>query len=129
MANATAITVNDLEANGELADPTPDALDTGTAAVTLYADIDSNTRAVFFRVKNTAAANMTPSVVAGDNPPAQRAGLGAFDATALAQNAVVWLGPFESARFAQDNGKIGITFTPASGTIGAEVTCFRIPKV
>jgi len=129
MANATAITVRDLLANSELADPSPDVLDTGDAAVTLPCTLAGKTDRVIFRIKNTAAATLTPSVLAGDNPPAMRAGVGAFAATGLAQNAIVWLGPFESGRFGQDDGKINITFTPASGTIGAEVTCFRLPKV
>jgi hypothetical protein len=129
MANATAITINDLDANGELADPTPDVLDTGTSAVTLPCSAGGKTDRLIFRVKNTAAQELVVSVLAGDTPPAQRAGLGAFAATGLAQNAIAYLGPFESGRFGQDDGKINLLFTPASGTIGAEVTALRLPKV
>lgn len=129
MANATAITVRDLNANSELADPTPDVLDTGTAAVVLPCALGGKTDRTIFRVKNTGAQLMTVSVGAGDNPPAQRAGLGAFGATALAQNAIAYLGPFESGRFGHDDGDLELTFTPASGTIGVEITALRIPKV
>ena len=129
MANATAITVRDLTPASELADPSPDVLDTGTSAVTLPCVLGGLTDRVIFRVKNTAAANLTVSVAAGDNPPALRAGIGAFTTGNIAQNAVKWIGPFESARFAKSDGDLDLTFTPASSTIGAEVTCFRLPKV
>ena len=129
MANASAITINDLVANSELADPTPDVLDTGTSPVTLGCALKGGMDRVILRVKNTAAQLLSVSVLAGDNPPAMRAGIGAFAATDLAQNAIVFLGPFESGRFGQDDGKLNVLFTPASGTIGAQITAFRLPIV
>lgn len=128
MANATALTVNSFTANSSTADPTADALDTGTAAVTLYAAVGGETERVIIRVVNTAAANLTVKALAGDNPPAHRAGLGAFTSGNIAQNGVLWLGPFESARFAQNDGTIGFTFTPASGTIACSAQLFKLPK-
>jgi hypothetical protein len=47
----------------------------------------------------------------------------------IAQNAVVYMGPFESSRFIQTNGSLSVTFTPASGTIGATIRCYRLPKI
>jgi hypothetical protein len=37
--------------------------------------------------------------------------------------------PFESSRFIQTNGSLSVTFTPASGTIGATIRCYRLPKI
>lgn len=131
MANATAITVTALSANSAgVAQPTADVLDTGTAAVTISADVGGRSDLVILEVKNTAGAanNLTVSVLAGDNPPAFRAGLGTLDTT-IAQNATAIIGPFESGRFIQDNGKLDVTFTPAAGTIGANIRCYKLPKV
>ena len=68
-------------------------------------------------------------MLAGDNPPAQRAGLGDLATANIAQNGVRILGPFDGMRFLQDNGKLSVTFTPASGTIGATVRCYKLPKL
>mgnify|MGYP007071570752 CR=1 FL=1 len=130
MANATALTVTTLTANAAgSAQPTADVLDTGTAAVSLDADVGGLSGRVIIEVKNTAgtAVNLTVSVLAGDNPPAGRAGLGNLD-TVIAQNATKLIGPLESARFIQDNGKLSLTFTPASGTIGAAIRVYKLPK-
>jgi hypothetical protein len=40
----------------------------------------------------------------------------------------VIFGPFETARFIQDDGKVNVTFTPASGTIACNVRCYKLPK-
>lgn len=130
MANTASITVTALTPDAAgVAQPTADVLDTGTAAVTLAAAVGGLSELVILEVKNAAGAanNLTVSVLAGDNPPAQRAGLGSLD-TVIAQNAVKIIGPFESARFIQDDGKLNVTFTPASGTIGAEIRCYKIPR-
>lgn len=130
MANATALTVTTLTANAAgVAQPTADVLDTGTAAVTLDAAVGGLSGMVLIEVKNTAgtAVNLTASVLAGENPPAQRAGLGALD-TVIAQNATKIIGPLESARFIRADGKLRVTFTPASGTIGANIRVFKLPK-
>lgn len=130
MSNAAAITVNDLTANGatNIVDPTPDTLDTGTAAVTLYAAVGGRADDVIFRIKNTDDDTaMTVAILAGDNPPAQRAGVGNASQS-VAFGATRWFGPFEGSRFLQDDGSIGITVTPASGIISAQITCFRIPR-
>lgn len=129
MSNASAITVNNLAANSSLTDPTPDALDTGTSAVTLNAAIAGAADRCYLRVKNTDDDTaLTVAVLAGDNPPAQRAGVGALSVT-VAFGATKWIGPLDPARFLQDDGSINVTFTPASGTIAAQVTCFIAPRV
>ena len=130
MANATAITVTSLTENQiATAQPTADVLDTGTAAVTLAAAIGGAAGRCILEVKNTAAANLVVSVLAGDNPPAQNAGQGALATGNIAQNAVLILGPFASDRVIQDDGSLSVTFTPASGTIGATARCYLLPKL
>lgn len=130
MANATSVTINALTANGAIAAPTAQAMDTGTSAVTVKtADQVSDGDRCFLRVTNTAAANLTVSVNAGDSPPAWRKALGAFTTGNIAQNATQYLGPFETARFKQSDGTLEFTFTPASGTIACNFDLFRLPKV
>ena len=129
MANASSITVTSLTANSAgVAPPTANVLDTGTAAVTLPADVGGSGMVLFeFTSAAATAVNTTFSILAGDNPPAQRAGLGDLD-TVCAQNVVKLVGPLETARFIQDDGKINVKVTPASGTIGATIRCYKIPK-
>lgn len=129
MANATAITVTDLTANAVTTRPTGDALDTGTVAVTLAAAIGGKGSRVILEVTNTAAANLVAEVAAGDDPPAQNAGIGALTSANIAQNAVIYMGPFETGRFGQNDGSLSVTFTPASGTIAATIRCYRLPKI
>ena len=134
MANATAITVTDLTANAKVTQPTADVLDTGTAAVTLPLALGGRGGdRVFLEVKNTAAAALKVEALAGDNPPALRAPLGDLTLTAaLAQNGVELLGPFDQARFMQNDsgtdGRMDFKFTPASGTIGVQIRAYRVPR-
>lgn len=130
MANTDKITVTALTPDSAgIAVPTADVLDTGTSAVTLAAAVGGQSELVLLEVTNNAASavNLTVTVNAGDNPPAQRAGLGSL-ATVLAQNAVKLIGPLESARFIQDDGSLSVTFTPASGTLAASIRCYKIPR-
>jgi hypothetical protein len=127
MANAAAITVTPLTANGSTADPAANALDTGTAAVTLKTSALKRTSRVFLRVVNTAVANLTVTVNAGTDPPAFQSGEGGFTSGNIAQNGILWLGPFTSAQFSQSDQTLSVTFTPASGTIACSVQCFQLP--
>lgn len=128
MANAASLTVTTLNANDDTARPTGDAFDTGSDPVTVYTAALGECDRLIFEVTNSAAANLTATVLAGDNPPAFRAGLGSVSGAAIAQNGVQLLGPFESARFMQNDGTVGLTLTPASGTIGATVRAYKLPK-
>lgn len=134
MANATAITLTAAVANSSVAQPSVNTLDTGTAAVTLPLALSGvGSDRVVVEVTNTAANALKVEILAGDNPPAQRAGLGAVTlVAALAQNGVVICGPFDSSRFMQNdatsNGRLDFKFTPASGTIGVTVRAYRLPK-
>ena len=130
MANATDIDINDLVANDSIAAPTADALDTGTAAVTLKTEAAlSDMDRVIMEVTNTAAAALTVSINAGDYPPSWRKALGAVTSAAIAQNGRRIFGPFEAARFKQADGTLEFTFTPASGTIACSAILYRLPKV
>lgn len=129
MSNAAAITVNELVALTPTATPTPDTLDTGTSAVTIYADLDGDMETTLLYIKNTDNDTaMTVEILAGDNPPAVRAALGNLSES-VAFGVGKYFGPFESARFAQDDGSLGVKVTPASGTISAQITCIRLPRV
>lgn len=137
MANPAAGTVTSLVANGFLADPAVDTFDTGTnaAPASLDYDVSGSTEGIFFRITNTegTAINIVVGIAAGGYPPANEAGLGAYASANLAQNAVGWYGPFESARFIQNAaaskmGKITLTLTPASGNLACTVQCIRVPK-
>lgn len=134
MANATAITLTAAVANGSVAQPTADVLDTGTAAVTLPLALSGvGADRVLLEIKNTAAAALLVELLAGDEPPAARASLGAATlVAALAQNGVVIAGPFEGGRFIQTDGatkgRLDVKFTPASGTIGVTIRAYRLPK-
>lgn len=134
MANATAITLTAAVANSKATQPTVDTLDTGTAAVTLpLALAGVGCDRVILEVKNTAAAALLVEILAGDNPPALRAPLGNLTlSAAMAQNVVEIFGPFDASRFLQNdatsNGRLDFKFTPASGTIGAQIRAYRLPK-
>lgn len=129
MANATAITINDLTPNGSIAAPTAQVLDTGTAAVTLETAATSDMDRIVIEVTNTAVADLTVTIETGEDPPAFRQALGGVTSANIAQNGRRIFGPFESARFAQADGKLQVTFTPASGTITGSFVCYRLPKV
>lgn len=130
ISNASALTINDLSANGSIALPTADVLDTGTAAVTLNAAIgNADHRRVFLQVKNTDGSNnLTVAVKAGaTNPPAFRGALGDLSVT-IAAGATKVIGPFDPSRFAKADGTLDVKFTPAAGTIGVNATLFRLAK-
>lgn len=74
---------------------------------------------VFLQVTNSAASAKTVTVRAGSNPPAFRAGLGDL-AVSVNASATVFIGPLESARFAQVDGSLNIDFgSGMTGTINA----------
>lgn len=131
MANATAITVNALTANGDIDAPTAQVLDTGTAAVALETPDEPHLSRCFMEVTNLAAAALTVKISAGDtNPPAFRKGaVGDYTSGNIAQNGRKIFGPFESGRFRESTGKLKATFTPASGTINATFVFYRMPRV
>jgi hypothetical protein len=116
----TNVPLQAFAANGELTDPTPVTIDATNQHVIPAA---GQSQRIVLRVKNTFAGSKVVTVKAGDKEPAFRAGLGDLAVT-LAQNAVKWIGPLESARFIQNDGTIEVDV--ASGTTG-EITAFQWP--
>lgn len=131
MANATSIIINDLTPNGSVAPATAQLLDTGTTAVTLETPATSDMDRLWMEVSNThATSTLAVTLVAGIDPPAFRQALGSVvSANIAAVSGRRIFGPFESARFATELGKLKATFTPSSGTITGTFTCYRLPKV
>lgn len=129
MANATEIVVTRLVANAAGVVPAANVLDTGTAAVTLPAKVGGDGGRLILEVTNNSAGanNLTVAVKAGVGRQAIRGGLGDLE-TVIAQNATKVIGPFETQRFAQTDGDIDVTFTPAAGTIAVGIKAFWLPK-
>jgi hypothetical protein len=128
VSNATAITVRDLTGNGSIPQPAPDTLDTGTAAVTLPLAL-SGTGAdrTILEVHNAGSGAITLDALDGQRP-SPRAGIGDLNLTTIAAGATEIVGPFEGGRFGQSDGRVDLRFTPASGTIGASIRAYRLPK-
>jgi hypothetical protein len=126
MANPANFTITELSENGNIARPTAQTVDTdGMVPILAGSDLSR----LLVEVTNSAAANVTVTIEAGDNPPALRAGLGALAQAGIAQNAVRIFGPFESARFGQDNGNLNVSFLAASSTPNCAVRVYRLPKM
>lgn len=129
MANPTTLTITELTRNAATSQPTVDTIDTnGTVPI----EAGSLTDRMVIEVVNADDAALTVLVKAGDNPPALRAGQGdlsvALAASGGGATAKRMIGPFESSRFAQDDGSINVTFTAATGAPNAQVRVYRLPK-
>lgn len=117
----TNVPLQAFAANGELADPTPVTIDATNNHVIPAAGQSSR---IVLRVKNTFAGAKIVTVKAGTaNAPAFQNGIGDLSVS-LAQNAVKWIGPIESARFIQPDGTISVDV--AASTTG-EITAFQWP--
>jgi hypothetical protein len=128
MANAAVLTVTELTANDWKAQPSGAAFDTGTVAVTVYGTIDPyKSGQIVMEVSNGGTAALTATVLAGDEPPAFRAGLG-NEAQSIGAGSAWMFGPFETARFMQDDGTFGLPLTP-TGTIAGTVRVYALPTV
>lgn len=126
MANPASFTITDLTENGNIARPAAQSVDTdGAVPINAGGKMDR----LIMEVVNNAAANVTVTINAGDNPPAQRAGIGSIAQAGIAQNASRIFGPFESARFVQDDGSLSVSFLAASSTPNCSVRVYRLPKI
>jgi hypothetical protein len=126
MANPASITVTACSANGAVNQPAVQAIDTdGTVPIAVGGAMDR----LILEIINAAAAALTVTIKAGDNPPSP---LAADLAVALAATGTPTdkriIGPFESARFLQDDGSVNVAFLAASSTPNATVRCYRLPK-
>lgn len=129
MANPSALTVTTLTANGSVAQPAVNTIDTNG---TVPAPIESAHELVLLEVINADDAALTVTIESGDEGAgAGRASIGdlsvALSATGGGTDKKI-IGPFEPARFMQALGKLNVTFTAATGAPNATVRCYRLPK-
>jgi hypothetical protein len=116
----TAVTVSNFAGNGNLADPTGTTADATNGHTVANCKFDRTV----LRVTNSSGASKNVTVKAGAYPPAIAAGQGDL-VVAVGASATVWIGPFESGRFAQSDGSLSVDL--AASTTGT-VTAFLLPK-
>lgn len=111
----TAVSATALTPNASIVEPTGTTIDATLVTNGVEVTAGNRTELVVLEVANTAGAPKNVIVRAGDNPPAASAGQG--DLTVAVTNATTRrIGPFESARFIQSDGKLNVDFE--SGTTG-----------
>jgi len=134
MADATSLAVNTLVANGTKA-ITVDVNTAATGARTLAIDVGGLSDRIALRLKNngTDATNtLSVTLSAGTNPPAFRAGIGAFTKTGLATASTTIFGPVETARFIGTDGKLSVIIASDGATNAAaiwEACVYKLPIV
>jgi hypothetical protein len=128
----TAITLNTLTPNGSIAAPAGNAVDQANGmnlaipanAIPTSPDMDTLVLVVTNSAGSTKAITIDAGVGGGATPgPAFRSGLGALTVN-VATTATVYIGPLESARFAQLDGSLNVDF--ASGFTGT-ITALILP--
>jgi len=128
VGNPATLTINDLAANGSIAQPAGQTIDTnGTVPIAA----GSVTGRLVIEVINGSAAALTVKVKAGFDPPATAAGQGDLSVALSASGGgsdKKLIGPFESARFVKADGTLDVNFTAASGAPAATVRVYRLPK-
>lgn len=126
MANPTKLTVTSLALDGSVARPTEDVIDTNGTVPIAAADLAGRTGDLILEVVEQNVATLTVKVLAGDNPPSVRSSLGDLSVT-IAKNAAKIIGPFESARFMQDDGTVQVSFSEATAA-SAKVRTYLLPR-
>ena len=127
----TALPATTLAPNSAIVAPAGTAIDQANgmnvAVVTTAIPTAPNTQQMVLFVVNTVAAAKNVVIRAGAstyNTPAFRAAIGDLTVTVGASGSA-YIGPFESARFAQADGSLNIDFGAAmTGTI----TAFLVPQ-
>lgn len=126
MANPANLTVSECTANGSIAQPAVQTLDTaGTISVT---GVYSQTDRLVIEAINTDDAAATLTINAGDTPPGHNSKslAVALSATGGGTDKKI-IGPFEAGRFVQDDGTLSITLAGgASPTVTIRI--YRLPK-
>lgn len=128
MANPAYLAVTELAANSATARPAGNVIDTNGVVPLRAADLKGRADRLIIEVTNGALRAVDVELLAGDDPPAVRAGLGDYSNLAIATNAVWLIGPFESARFTQSDGTISVKFTGAAGAADCTVRVYLLPK-
>lgn len=125
MSNATALTINELTPGAWVDDFAGDVLDTGTSAVTIYGTVSAYRGGeIRIKVANGGTAALSAAVLAGDNPPAFRAGVG-NNTKSIGVGSAAWFCLDEMGRYLQNDNTLGMTFTP-TGTIAGTVTVIAL---
>lgn len=126
MANPANLTVNACVANGSIAQPAAQTIDTnGNVSIAAGHSMDR----MIVELVNAAANAITVTVKAGDRPPA----MGARDlaltlsATGGGSDKKIF-GPFESGRFVKSDGTIQFNFQAATGSPNLTVRVYKLPK-
>lgn len=129
MANPASFTINVLTRNGAISQPSAQAVDTnGTVPI----NADSQTDRLMIEVVNADDAALTVTVKAGSGAQAHLAGQGDLAVSLAASGGGATanriIGPFESARFVDTDGKVQVQFAAATGAPNANVRVYRLPK-
>ena len=127
MANPAKLTVTDLTLDAATARPAVNTIDTNGTVPIAAADLAGASGRLVIEVVEPDTRALTVTVLAGDNPPAVRSGVGNLS-VAIAKNSGKMIGPLEAARFMQDDGTIQLTFTGTGGAAAAQVRTYLIPK-
>ena len=127
MANPASLTVTDLTVNANVARPAGDAIDTNGMVPILAADLGGSTGRLVIEVTEDNVRALTVVIGHGDNPPAVREGLGDLSVSVV-QAASRLIGPLESARFIQNDGRVEVTFTGTAGAATCHVRTYLLPK-
>lgn len=130
MSNPTKITVTECSANGAVAQPSVETLDTKASAVPVELGGKGFDR-VIFELINTDDAAATVTFKAAANPPGiQSRKLDvALSASGGGSDKKI-VGPFESSRFVQGGADAGEMHLVLDGGSSPSVTvrCYRLPK-
>lgn len=129
----TAITLRNLTANGGIAAPSADTADQTngmtlaipTSAIPAAPDLENLILVVTNSAGSTKSVIIRAGVGGGATPgPAFRSGLGDLTVN-IATTATAYVGPLESARFAQLDNSLSVDFQ--SGFTGS-ITALLVPK-
>lgn len=121
----TAVAYSATVINGSLADPAGTAVSSGAGnggQIPATSGGGAVPELTVLRVKNASGGSGTASVLAGVQPLAISSGQGPLTVT-VADGATSWLGPFESARFLQNDGSLIV-----ETSVAMTVTAFKVPR-
>jgi hypothetical protein len=127
MANPAKLTVTPLVPGTPPDRPAGSTIDTNGTVPIEVADFGGYGGWLVIEVIESNTRALTVKVLAGDNPPAVRSGLGDLT-VAITQNTGKVIGPIETARFAQNDGDIHVSFTGTGGAAAATVRTYLLPK-
>jgi hypothetical protein len=122
----TAVPYSTLTVNGSLADPAGTAVTSGTGnggQIPATSGGGSLPELTVLRVSNASGGSGTASVLPGVQPLAESGGQGALTVT-VADGSKAFIGPFESARFLQNDGSLIV-----ETSVAMTITAFKVPRL